>query len=186
MSERPDRAAEEWAASDQAQPVLRRLARFIAYELYQYHNAEADFSEHKVIVSPFDTLVFAPADERLDIELPRLRNSLERSAEHAGMIAAFFDEIDLNDLEGRAEKTKYKTAQRLSVIMRDSLGQLARLLNGEDLDTEPTSVPRFDDEEVRLAEVYKMVKDLQQRWVPDANDLIHQEAQGILDFIAKR
>ena len=44
---------------------------------------------------------------------------------------------------------------------------------------------RFAPEEVRLAQVYAMVKDMQKRWTA-SDDLIFADCQAILDFIAQR
>lgn len=155
------------------------------------------------LVDSDTTLVFDWMNPQLNLELPQLRRILENASVHSGMIYAYLNEQDANAL-GRGERAKLHTALRLAVTMRDSLGQMARLVAGEDLNMPPHidgespdalwgEVTRLDrtidavEESARLreAEIFKRVKAVQMavRAGNDSRADLDAELQSVLDHI---
>lgn len=150
------------------------LARHMALRITDYVGLDrADEQPKTVIVNLDDTLAFPERSPRGDIELPRLRNTLRNAARHAAIIDAYVRETDANSLS-RGNRAKLHSTRRLAATLRDSLGQMAALLEGVDLDDEDEfdrwtdaeitlggEFGGFDRTEIKLAEIYRMVKDMQ-------------------------
>lgn len=106
-----------------------------------------------VEVNPDDTLVFDAEKPQLDLELKRLRRIVHNSAEHSASIVDYVSrEIEKAKEETGRSKKNLKHIKRLAVIMRDSLGQTAKLLNGEDLDEQHSQQIASDWQEIDLIE----------------------------------
>ena len=146
---------------------LSRLAELVGAALQDWarsSSAESRLAEPNdyQLVGPNTTLVFDWENPRLNIELPQLKRILENAATHANTIYAYLTEQDANAL-GRGERAKLHTTQRLAVTMRDSLGQMARLVVGEDLDepeqaNTPEAVGLTEESKLREAEIFMHLK----------------------------
>jgi hypothetical protein len=124
-----------------------------------------------------------PSQRHTELRDAQLYRIVLNAAKHSGVIYRWLNEQDANAL-GRGERAKLHHVQRLSVTMRDSLAQVAMLLEGQDLE-EPLLEPDPEYDEIRLAEVYQRVKTMQRKWTK-ADEQIWRDFQEILNFIAQR
>lgn len=104
------------------------LARRVAYHMSTLRNQPSKVMG-KVFVNRDDTLIIYPRKPQTDIELPRLRSILQHASRDANYIGVFLKD---QRIAGQVSRSSLRKA----LTIRDSLGQMARLLNGEDLDNE--------------------------------------------------
>jgi malate synthase len=122
-----------------------------------------------VFVDPDSMLVFDANNRRTDVELWRLRRILTNISKHANYVN---DYVIGRGITPIASSTDKQVLRRL-VTIRDSSAEMARLLNGEDLDSDEVS-----DDELTPELVHELAERVpHDRSAPVGDDLVLKLAQ---------
>lgn len=87
-------------------------------------------------------------DPRLDLPLPMLASILAKQSKQAGEINDLMQKLNLDNTATRTNLRKRSTIMRNAVVLRDTLDQMSKLVQGKDLDLEPTFVEDESQEEM--------------------------------------
>jgi hypothetical protein len=95
---------------------------------------EGDDHLRGVCVNKDDTLIFDPSKPELDLPLRVVAHALNNASDHCNKIATYLREHDAAVGEHGRKPREYYTMIRLAATMHTSLKQLAKLIQGEDLE----------------------------------------------------